>query len=379
MRELFNLVVDLGRLPFDFACPERSELRERSRRAQDDSVAIDERTLAWIDDEFGGTWSSEAHAGSTVVARDDAGTPSGFATYDAKGMRFRWLRGLALEPGVGVFGPIGVARDRRRNGIGTELLFAALNGLRGRGYSRALIAAVGEEKIIDWYRHAAGAEIAERYDVAALVPRRPRVTVMVSGSGTNLQSVLDRSRSGELPIDVVAVVSNNAGAFALERAKKAGVPSRRVVTWKRKEEAREAYDLRLLEEVRADEPDLVLMLGWMHLLSEPFVRAFPSLLNVHPAFLPLEPARDDVVMPDGTKMPAYRGPDAVGDALRDKQLWTGATVHTVTADTDRGPVVARKPLPVTAGETRDQLMQRLHPLEHDLVATAIRRWLYEQP
>lgn len=365
MRELFNLVVDLG------ACPSTPAPRAY---AQDDS----ERALAWIDEEFGGSWSSEAFAGSTLVARDDTGAPIGFATYDAK-MQFRWLRGLARQPGVGIFGPIGVAQSHREKGVGTELLLTALGKLRERGYSKALVAAVGEQKTIDWYRRVAGAEIAERYDVTALVPRKPRVTVMVSGSGTNLQSVLDRARSGDLPIDVVAVVSNAADAYALERARKAGVPSIRTVVWKRKEEGREAYDLRLLAEVRADEPDLVLMLGWMHLLSERFVCAFPSLVNLHPAFLPLDPARDDVVMPDGTRMPAYRGPDAVGDALRDSQRWTGATVHAVTAATDRGPVLARKPLRVAAGETQDRVMQRVHPLEHDLVATAVRRWIYERP
>ncbi len=368
MRELFNLVVDLAALhDVRGACPSPS-----LRHAQDEKI------LAWIDDQFGGSWSSEALAGETVVARDETGEPIGFATFDSKGMRFRWLRRLAQEPGVGIFGPIGVARDHRRDGVGTKLLFAALSGLRERGYSKALIAAVGDRKTIDWYRRTAGAEIAERYDVTSLVPRKPRVTVMVSGSGTNLQSVLERARSGDLPIDVAAVVSNNAKAYALERARKAGVPSIRAVTWKREGEAREEYDLRLLDEVRADEPDLILMLGWMYLLSEPFVKAFPSLLNLHPAFLPLDPARDDVVMPDGTRMPAYRGPDAVGDALRDKRPWVGATVHAVTAATDRGPVLVRKPLRVAAGETQDEVMQRLHPLEHDLVATAVRRWLYER-
>jgi phosphoribosylglycinamide formyltransferase-1 len=365
VRELFNLVVEL-------------KATSALRQAQGD-IGVDERTLAWIDDEFGGAWSSEAFVGSNVVARDEAGAPIGFATYDPQGLRFRWLRGAAQEPGVGVFGPIGVAKDRRKHGLGTDLLLAALGKLRERGYARALIAAVGEKETIDWYRHVAGAEIAERFDVAALVPRRPRVTVMVSGRGTNLQSVLDRSRSGELPIDVVGVVSNSSKAYALERARNGGVPSVRVVPWKRKEEAREAYDLRLLEEVRADEPDLVLMLGWMHLLCEPFVRAFPSLLNVHPAFLPLDPERDDVVLPDGTAIPAYRGPDAVGDALRDGSRWIGATVHSVTPATDRGPVIARKPLRVSPGETQEGVMQRLHPVEHELVATAIRRWIYERP
>ena len=334
--------------------------------------------LAWIDAEFGGTWSSEALAGSNLVAYEDTGEPIGFVTYDPKGLRFRWLRGLAREPGVGIFGPIGVVQSRRRHGLGTQLLLSALAELRQRGYSRALIAAVGEEATIDWYRRVAGASIAERYDVSALVVRRPRVTVMVSGNGSNLQSVLDCARSGELPIDVVSVVSNKASAFALERARNAGVPSVRVVPWKRDEETREAYDLRLLDEVRADSPDLVLMLGWMHLLSEPFVRTFPSLLNLHPAFLPLDPDRDDVVMPDGTRMPAYRGPDAVGDAFADGRIWVGATVHKVTPATDRGPVVARKPMRVEAGELRDDVMHRLHFIERGLVATAIRRWIYEQ-
>jgi phosphoribosylglycinamide formyltransferase 1 len=368
VRDLFNLVVDL-------------DVSSALRQAQRDTVRYtqpDERTLAWIDDEFGGWWSSEAFVGSNVVACDDAGAPAGFATFDAKGLRFRWLRGLAKEPGVGLFGPIGVSRQHRRNGVGGELLSAALRGLQERGYSRALIAAVGEPETIRWYRRASNAEIAEHYEVSALAAPRPRVTVMVSGSGTNLQAVLDGVRDGRLPIDVVGVVSNNANAYALQRARNAGVRSVRVVPWKRKEESREAYDFRLLEAVRADSPDLVLMLGWMHLLSEPFVRAFPSLLNLHPSFLPLDPERDDVVLPDGTRMPAYRGPDAVGDALRDKRLWVGATVHQVTPSTDRGPVMVRKPLPVAAAEPQEDVMQRLHPLEHGAVAAAIRRWIYER-
>ncbi len=84
----------------------------------------------------------------------------------------------------------------------------------------------------------------------------------------------------------------------------------------------------------------------MHLLDAPSSRAFPQMLNLHPAFLPLDPRRDAVVMPDGKPIPAFRGPHAVRDALAASSPWVGATLHRVTTATDRGPVLARKPLRV---------------------------------
>jgi phosphoribosylglycinamide formyltransferase 1 len=340
------------------------------------STPADERTLAWIDQEFGGTWSSEVRLGSNVLAfRGDE--PVGFATFDPKGLRFKWLRGAALERDVGIFGPFGVARSERGSGLGTLLLQRALAHLRDRGFTRALIAAVGSERLIRYYGEAVGARVLESFDVETWAQPRPRVVVLASGHGTNLQAVLDAARSGELPVDVVAVVSNNAGAYANERAHRAGVPLV-VVTWKRKDEARHSYDQRLLEAVAEQWPDLVLLLGWMHLLPVAFVDRFPSLLNLHPAFLPLDPERDEVVMPDGARIEAFRGPHAVSDALERGSAWTGATVHAVTPSTDRGPVLARRPLRLSAGESEADVMTRLHPIEHELVATAVMRWLYER-
>ncbi|MFY9631758.1 MAG: formyltransferase family protein, partial [Candidatus Cybelea sp.] len=151
------------------------------------------------------------------------------------------------------------------------------------------------------------------------------------------------------------------------------------LAWDRGREARAQYDARLLEEVQSHEPDLVLLLGWMHLLAEPFVRAFPELLNLHPAYLPLDPAEDSVVMPDGTRVAAFRGPHAVRDALARGSSWVGATVHRVTPATDRGPVLARKPLRVAPAEEEAALMERLHREEHKLVNAAVTRWLFERP
>ena len=371
MRDFVNLVVDLD---------ERLDVALGSAVAEIDiglADRIDETTLAWIDETFGGSWSSEAHAGANVVARRE-GRPVGFATYDPRGLRFAWLRGLATARDVGIFGPFGVAPEERGREIGRALLLLALAALRARGYSRALIPAVGDERLIRYYAEIAGARVAERFEAAAWSKPRPRALVMASGSGTNLQAVLDRSRDGSLPIDVVGLVANDARAHAIERARAVGVPAIHVLPWKRAERTRAQYDTELLEAVADVAPDLVLLLGWMHLLDEPFVRAFPHLLNVHPAFLPLDPERDDVGMPDGTRLPAFRGAHAVRDAIAAGSAWTGATLHAVTPATDRGPVLTRKPLRLLPGEDEAAALARLHPIEHDLVAAGIRRWLYER-
>ena len=340
------------------------------------SNETDERTLAWIDDSFESTWSGEARMGATVVAQRD-GVPAGFATFDPQGLRFAWLRGLARERGVGIFGPFGVVPEERKTGLGVALLRRALAGLRERGYDRALIPAVGGERLVAYYADAVGARVAEQFDRASLLGPPLRTLVMASGNGSNLQALLEAASAGRLPLDVAAVVSNDAGAYALERARRAGVPSVRVVEWNREAEARAAYDARLLDTVSAHLPQLVLLLGWMHLLAEPFVRTFPELLNLHPAFLPLDPQRDDVVAPDGERIAAFRGAHAVRDALAASSPWVGATLHLVTPATDRGPVVARKPLRVVPGEDEARLMARLHPLEHRVVAAGITRRLFE--
>ncbi|HEY1656204.1 MAG TPA: GNAT family N-acetyltransferase [Candidatus Tumulicola sp.] len=375
MRALYNLVVDLDER---FAACARETGPPAASLADVEfcaSTDADETVLAWIDDEFGGSWSSQAYVGRNALAR--RGTlPVGFATYDPQNLRFRWLRGVARERGVGVFGPLGVAESERGKGIGRRLLRAALGGLHERGYSRALIAAVGEERV-PYYVEAAGARIAECFDRAALLAPAPRVVVMASGNGSNLQAVLDAARAGVLPIEIAGVVVNDSRAYAIERARAARLTAASVV-WSRKEETRAAYDARLLAAVTALQPDIVMLLGWMHLLAEPFVAAFPELLNLHPAFLPLDPLQNDVGMPDGTRIPAFRGAFAIRDALAAGTRWVGASVHAVTPDADRGAVVVRKPLRVGSAEGEAEVMARLHPLEHRLVVAAVIQRLYER-
>jgi len=366
MTRLYNLLVDLSQ-PFDVAQVAGIEIGEPE--------TADERTLAWIDDVFGGAWSSEAFAGSNVIARRD-GAPIAFATIDPSGLKYAWLQGVAREPGVGIAGPLGVAPSERRRGIGSLALHRALGALRARGCSRALLPAVSED-LLSYYTAVAGATVAEQFDRTALYRPGRRVLVMASGNGSNLQAVADAVRSQTLPVDLVAMLSNNLHAFALTRARDAGIPSH-AIAWNRRDESREEYDRRLLGAAAAEQPDLVLMLGWMHLLGGPFVDAFAEIVNLHPAFLPLDPARDEVTMPDGAQIPAFRGPRAVTDALAASSLWVGATLHRVTHATDRGPVLARKPLRVAPGEEEAELMERVHELERGVVRSGLMRWLYER-
>jgi phosphoribosylglycinamide formyltransferase 1 len=334
----------------------------------------DDRLAAWIDFHFGpSAWSSEARAGSAWVAECD-GALAGFAAFGARGLKFRWLRRWAERADVGLFGPYGVAPAHRKRGMGAALLTAALCALREARYAHALIPVVEGEPLIAMYARRCGAAVVEEVDLAA----GPfRATVLASGAGTNARNVLERAHGGTLPLRIAALISNHARAGALDAAREHGAGAI-TVAWERERESRAAYDARLIEAVASTEPDLVLLLGWMHLLPAAFVQRFPETINLHPSFLPLDPGADRLIAPDGTVIPALRGAHALRDALRAGVPWTGATVHYVTEATDRGEVLARVPLPVGDAATEDALRERVRPAEFATVAAAIRRWSFER-
>lgn len=377
MNEMVNLLVDLRSERFG-----QDAFARAARAVEAAGFTIEtvrpgsDAFLAWIDAEFGGTWSSEAFAGASVVAKRD-GRFAGFATFDPRGLKFSWLRGLGAQDDVGIFGPFGVAAAFRGSPAGPNLLHAALASLREAGYARALIPAVGNEKLIAYYTLHAGAQIAERFDKARWRERRYRTVVLASGNGSNFQAVIDGAGRGTLPLDLALLLSNASGAYALQRARAASVPAF-ALPWDRKAQTRARYDADLLETVRREQPDLLLLLGWMHLLDDAFVASFPEMINIHPAFLPLEQRSDEVGFPDGSVTPAFRGARAVRDALAWGSRWSGATCHRVTLDTDRGPVLVRSPLALADGETEASVMERLHPLEHRVLAGGIMRWVYER-
>jgi phosphoribosylglycinamide formyltransferase 1 len=377
MQEMVNLLVDLRSGQFG------AEALARALRGIENASFSVERVApgsdafhAWIDQEFGGTWSSEAFAGKSVVAKR-GDRFAGFATYDPHGLRFSWLRGLGAQDGVGIFGPFGVAPEFRKTPIGPHLLVAALASLREAGYAKALIPAVGHEKLVEYYIRHSGAQIAERFDKAQWRTLRYRTVVLASGNGTNFQSVIDGVAAGRLPLDLALLLSNKSGAFAIERAQNAGVPAV-ALTWDRKAQSREEYDRGILDLLHREQPDVLLLLGWMHVLPTEFVEQFPDTINIHPAFLPLDQNKDEVAFPDGSSAPAFRGARAVADALAWGSRWVGASSHMVTLEADRGPLLVRKPLPLQPGDTVETIMERLHPLEHRMLAAGIMRWVYER-
>ena len=190
--------------------------------------------------------------------------------------------------------------------------------------------------------------------------RRPtRLVVLASGTGSNLQAILDACLSGELAAEVVAVVSDKDNAYALKRAADAGVPSVHVGV--HAGEARSDYDSRLADVVAGFSPDLIVLAGWMRILTNAFLGWFPNeVINLHPA-LPGE-------------LPGTRAVErAWHEALAGERTRTGVMVHRVLDEgVDDGPVLASVEVPIQLDDTFESLQARIHAAEHALLVQAIR-------
>jgi phosphoribosylglycinamide formyltransferase-1 len=187
--------------------------------------------------------------------------------------------------------------------------------------------------------------------------------------------VLDRARTGVLPLDVRLVISNRADALAVERARRAGVEAK-VMPYRREAQTRAEYARDLAAAVRHSGARLVLLLGWMHVLAPEFLEAgFDGVLNLHPAYMPEDPASDEVMLPDGSVTHVYRGAHALRDALRAGVRTTGASLIEITPDVDRGPVLSRRAFALRADDTEESALARLHPVEQEVVQEGVLKWL----
>lgn len=180
-----------------------------------------------------------------------------------------------------------------------------------------------------------------------------KLVVLASGSGSNLQAILDRLH-GRDGIEVIGVGSDKTGARALERAREAGVET---AVFPRGDFAdREARDAAMAEWIEARGGDLIVLAGYMQLLSEAFVTRFRNrIVNVHPALLP-----------------AFPGLDAIGQALDAGVETTGVSVHFVDEGVDTGPVLLQRKVVVPADGDRARLEEAIHATEHELYPEAIR-------
>jgi phosphoribosylglycinamide formyltransferase 1 len=198
-----------------------------------------------------------------------------------------------------------------------------------------------------------------------------RLGVLVSGSGSNLQALIDAIESKELPgVEITLVVSNKADAQGLKRALRHRIPAI-YLPWKQplESEAKLAALLHLFQ------VDLLVLAGWMRILSADFLEQFPQrVINLHPALLPDNGMGTTYTTTDGASIPAFRGLHAVKQALDARVTVTGSTVHYVTAEVDAGPVICRQEVAIEPGDTEESLHERIKAVEHRLIVEAVKRY-----
>jgi phosphoribosylglycinamide formyltransferase-1 len=188
---------------------------------------------------------------------------------------------------------------------------------------------------------------------------QPGIVVLISGRGSNLQSILDETRAGRLPAEVRAVISNNPDAPGLAHARAAGVPDVVVVNH-RDFPNRAAFERALMDRIDAHRPALVVLAGFMRVLGRDFIEHYAGrLMNIHPSLLP-----------------AFPGLNTHARAIEAGVRRHGATVHFVTPEVDAGPIIAQAEVAVLPGDTPEQLAERVLEQEHRLYPRAI-RWFLE--
>lgn len=184
------------------------------------------------------------------------------------------------------------------------------------------------------------------------------IVVLISGSGSNLQALLDHFAGQPNLARISAVFSNKAEAYGLQRAAKAGVPSH--VLSHRDYADRLSFDQAMIEQIDQYQPDLVVLAGFMRILTPEFTQHYAGkLVNIHPSLLP-----------------KYKGLDTHQRALDAGDAEHGCSVHFVTAELDGGPVILQAQTPIATEDTADSLAQKVHALEHQIYPLAA-QWFVE--
>ena len=182
--------------------------------------------------------------------------------------------------------------------------------------------------------------------------KRKSAAILISGSGTNLQSFIDKTGAGELDLDIAVVLSNKPGVAGLDRARKARIPVECVEHGGYPD--RESFDAALKETLNRYSPDLIILAGFMRILTPVFIDHFAGkIFNIHPSLLP-----------------QYPGLDTHQRAIDAGDQWAGSTVHFVTEELDGGPLVIQGRVPVTRDDTARSLAARVLKVEHQIYPEA---------
>lgn len=184
--------------------------------------------------------------------------------------------------------------------------------------------------------------------------RKLKVGVLVSGRGSNLQAIIDNIESGALAAEIAVVISDQADAFSLERAKKHAIPAAHVSA-KGYKGKRDEYDALLVKELRKHNVELVVLAGFMRIITPTLLKAFPSrVMNIHPALLP-----------------SFPGLHVQKAALEHGAKFSGCTVHFVDEGMDTGPIIIQAVVPILDNDTEDSLSERILRQEHKIYSRAI--------
>ena len=185
------------------------------------------------------------------------------------------------------------------------------------------------------------------------------LVVLISGSGSNLQAIIDAIENGQLQAEIKAVISNRPQAYGLVRAQQHGIPA--ISMDHRQFASREQFDQQLQLEIDALQPDIIVLAGYMRILTGGFIdHFFPRMLNIHPSLLP-----------------KYQGLHTHQRALDNKDRMHGVSIHIVTAELDSGPVILQGQFEISAQDDCDSLQQKAHTLEHRMYPLVL-SWLHQQ-
>mgnify|MGYP001137058037 FL=1 len=175
-----------------------------------------------------------------------------------------------------------------------------------------------------------------------------KIAVFASGNGSNFQAIIDVVKSGELETEISLLVCDKPGAYAVDRANAAKIPS--FIFQAKDYTSKEAYEQAILTELKRYDVDFIVLAGYMRLIGSTLLGAYQGrIVNIHPSLLP-----------------AFPGKDAIGQALAAKAMWSGVTIHYVDEGMDTGPIIIQERVRLEENETRDSLQKKIQQIEHKL-------------
>lgn len=188
---------------------------------------------------------------------------------------------------------------------------------------------------------------------------RPRLAVLISGTGSNMNAIVEACGRGDLDAEVAVVISDSRDAKGVETAGKHGIET--FVSPYEKGVSRQANELPIARAIKERNIDWIILAGYMKILSGDFVREFPGrIVNIHPSLLP-----------------AFPGAHAIRDVIDAKADYTGVTIHIVDELVDHGPIIAQEEVPILPGDTEESLAVRIHAVEHRLYPSTLQELLHE--